>query len=403
MGNRVATQTILGYFYQFDYSIRRLLELRHADDTITVEGIEDLDINSADEVTAIQCKYYAKTEYNHSVIAKPVRLMLNHFAELKQNGKPKVNYYLYGHFKSGQCKLTLPITVDFMKMNFLTYSEKKVQHLHHKELGLDDNDLKEFVNLLNVDIAAIDYDSQLKNIMDLFKRQFECGQFEAEHFYYNNALQVIKSIAVNEEIGQRKIEKQEFLRRIDTKRILFNNWFVAYKGKEQFLKELRKNYFSTLNASPFERIFAIEGDKVNYVRSSIKEVIYLISEKWSNLSKRAAQPFCPYVYIHGINQQELLSIKKELHSEGLSLIDGYDFYGSPFSADSICKQANWSNGIKLKFFNTREELYTTINYIKKTKEVYQFYIHEPYLTFSSSSFKHVKIQLSNLTDIKGVI
>lgn len=81
--NRNAVNTIKGYFYQFDYSILRILELDNSDDSITVEHIEDIDVKTANETTAIQCKYYEKTEYNHSTIAKPIRFMLLNFIKLK--------------------------------------------------------------------------------------------------------------------------------------------------------------------------------------------------------------------------------------------------------------------------------------------------------------------------------
>jgi hypothetical protein len=73
MIERTATDTIKGYFYQFDLSILTLLELKDENHQITVEGIEDIDINNATVETAVQCKYHSKTEYNHSVIAKPIK------------------------------------------------------------------------------------------------------------------------------------------------------------------------------------------------------------------------------------------------------------------------------------------------------------------------------------------
>lgn len=123
MTDRTAIDTIKGYFYQFDYAIAKLLELGNDTDTIIVEGIEDVDISTATEETAIQCKYYAKTEYNHSVIAKPIRLMLDHYKEVVNGNKQRINYKLYGYFQSGQTKLTLPIDSTILKKHFLTYDK----------------------------------------------------------------------------------------------------------------------------------------------------------------------------------------------------------------------------------------------------------------------------------------
>ena len=65
--NREAIDTIKGYYYQFDYFILKLLEEKNKDVYIYLEGIEDIDIENIDSRIAVQCKYYDKTEYRHSV------------------------------------------------------------------------------------------------------------------------------------------------------------------------------------------------------------------------------------------------------------------------------------------------------------------------------------------------
>ncbi|QDV66877.1 hypothetical protein Poly24_05660 [Rosistilla carotiformis] len=81
MTDRSAVDTIRGYFYQFDLSILSVLQLTSPDDSVEIECTEDIDIRTATEVTATQCKYYAKTEYNHSEIKDAVKHMVSHFKE----------------------------------------------------------------------------------------------------------------------------------------------------------------------------------------------------------------------------------------------------------------------------------------------------------------------------------
>lgn len=403
MKDRTAIDTIKGYFYQFDYTIAKLLELGNDTDTIIVEGIEDVDIDTATEKTAIQCKYYAKTEYNHSVIAKPIRIMLDHYKEVTNGTKQRINYKLYGYFQSGQNKLTLPIDSTFLKDHFLTYKVNKVKYYHHTKHSLTNTQLEDFISLLDIDISALEYQSQVSKISTLLTMQFGCTTFEAEHFFYNNALKVIKDIAIEDDITKRKISKLDFLKKIDFKRILFNEWFVTYKGKAKLFTELRTQYFTGLNTSPFERLFLIELPTINYVRAELKDLILTISRKWSKLSAREPSPFCPYIYLHNIQPQELLNLKKELYSEGFKFIDGFDFDGSEFSPKSISKSANNSNSIKLKILNKFEHIDLIISEIIKTKEIYQFYNTKPFFDVSYPSIKQVKIQFSQLTDIKKII
>ena len=68
--DRTAIDTIRGCYYQFDLYALRILE--SSGEKIVLEGIEDVDVRAATETTAIQCKYY-----DHSVIAKSIRWMLN--------------------------------------------------------------------------------------------------------------------------------------------------------------------------------------------------------------------------------------------------------------------------------------------------------------------------------------
>lgn len=79
---------------------------------------------------------------------------------------------------------------------------------------------------------------------------FKCNKFEAEHYYYNNALKIIKDISTESDVLKRTISKKKFIDYIDTKSILFNNWFIEYKGLEKHFRALREQYFTTLNYIP---------------------------------------------------------------------------------------------------------------------------------------------------------
>lgn len=403
MTDRSAVDTIKGYFYQFDMSIQSVLRLANGDDSISIECVEDIDLHTASDVTAIQCKYYAKTEYNHSVIKDAVKYMLSHFKEVKVKAKPKVSYVIRGHYASGHEKLDEGIDIEFLKKNFLTYTTKKIEYCHHVELGLNDNDLAEFLTLLTVDINALEFEKQFQNVIKQLQTTFSCKPFSAEFFYYNNALRVIKELSIGPLPADRSITKKVFLERVNTSSILFNEWFVQKKGKNLHLAALRKEYFTALNVSPFERFFLIETNYASYVRDELKELVFLISKKWSKTSKFEPNPFCPYVFIQGIPEDELLELKKELHTEEFKFVDGYDYYGADFSANSITQKATYNNGIKIKFLNSLCDLEKTINMIKKTRNIYQFHLGQSYFELQNPALSHIKIQVEKLSDIKGVI
>lgn len=226
----------MGYYYQFDYYILKLLKADD-NDVICIEGIEDVDITDKSGTSAIQCKYYAKTEYNHSVIANPIRLMLIDFAKRKEK-KNFIKYYLYGKYNCGQEKLENNFDVEFLKKHYLTYHKEKIKHKLFEELELNDLDLELFLTMLHIDINAVSYERQEKDILDLFQIIFKCNAFNVEYYYYNSALRLVKKLATQQEVTKRKISKEDFLKRIDTKVLLFDNWYLEYKEIKEYCRSV---------------------------------------------------------------------------------------------------------------------------------------------------------------------
>ncbi|RTR38596.1 hypothetical protein EKG38_13915 [Shewanella canadensis] len=407
MSNRSAVDTIRGYFYQFDLSILSILQLESLDDSVEVECIEDIDIRTATEVTATQCKYYAKTEYNHSVIKDAVKHMVSHFRETLLGTKPKVSYAIKGYYASGQEKLDDGVDVAFLKDNFLTYSKgrgsSKVTHYHHTELGLSDADLKEFLKRLTIDVWAREFDEQYREILDAIQKSFVSTTFAAEYFYYNNALAVIRQLSIKSVPADRTITKKKFLERVNTSTVLFNEWFIEKKGKKAHLSALRKEYFTELNISPYERFFLIEVDPNGYVRSDLKDIFFQLSKKWAKLSAREPSPFCPYIYVHGVPSDELIALKTELILEDFKIIDGHDFQGADFSHRSIAQKATYGNKIKIKVLNTLPNIEQTVGAIFTTRRIYQFYLGNSYFDHEDPAIRHVKIQVEKLSDIQSII
>ncbi|WP_088226188.1 DUF4297 family anti-phage-associated protein [Desulfosporosinus sp. FKB] len=403
MKDRAAINTIKGYFYQFDYSILKILELRNDADSITVEGIEDVDISELEGNTAIQCKYYANTEYNHSEIALSIRFMLKDFKGRKDIGTAAINYKLYGYYQKGQEKLPNSITVDFLKKHFLTFTHNKAKILYYQDLKIADVELEDFLKHLQIEINAEEFSQQIENILQILQVRFKCSKFEAEHYYYNNALKIIKEFAIRQDIRDRRIFKKEFIDLIDKREILFNKWFYFFRGQKEVFKKLRKEYFSDFNVLPFERFFLIEVDKSNYSRVELKDILRLISDKWSKLSKRTPNPFCPYIYIHDLERDELVNLKTDLHQEGFNFIDGFPFNGAPFDSKVILKSADYHNQIKIKMIDKLDYINLILDEINKTKEVYQFYKDKPYFELNNPKIKHVKIQNFHIKNLKEII
>ena len=401
MATRSATATIAGYIYQFDYTIKCLFDLSKDNDYIFIENIEDVDIHSATEDTAIQCKYYAGTEYKHSVIARPIRLMLNHYFNVKNGTAQSINYKLYGFYSSGQEKLVTPITIEFLKKHFLTYTENGTKQNHHDNLCLNDDDLGEFLKKLAININAEDDSAQFQDILSKLKQLFNCDDFEAEHYYYNNALKIVSHIAKQSDINERKIIKSDFVKQINKKEILFSKWFIQLKGEKYYYTELRKKYFSPVNAN--ERFFLIDAPN-SYSKSDLKDVILTISRKWTKQpSKLDINLFCPYIYIRNISEDHMIELMQELQKDDFLFIDGYQHKGANFSVQWITQKINYNNQIKLKLIDTLDNLNLILQTKGSVQEVYQFYLSQSFFELENQYTKHIKIQVKDLQSIKEIV
>lgn len=128
-------------------------------------------------------------------------------------------------------------------------------HVLHEELNLTDKDIEEFLDKVDVDINAEDYQEQQDKVISGLEKIFGCDRFEAEYYYYNNALRLVKEIAVQQKMCERIVSKREFLDKINNKKMLFDKWYLQFKGIRDYCADIRKQYFSQRNVSPFERFF----------------------------------------------------------------------------------------------------------------------------------------------------
>jgi hypothetical protein len=323
MNTRSAEDTISGYYYQFDKSILEILKLENDDDSIIVEGIEDIDVENANEKTAIQCKYHAKTEYNHSKIAKPIRLLLEHFKLVKTGDTDEIKYFFYAHFKEGQEKLNdnLPITVDFLKEKLLTYKKNKVEYKHHEDLGLTDEDLTNFISNLDIEICAKNLQDQRKEVIELLRQYFDnCSFIEAENYFYNNALKVIFDKAIQADEAERTITKIQFCSEINKRAFLFNKWYAHLKGKKRYLEYIKRKLKSAnaLSVSKYKYLFiGSEFLKEPDEETTFQSLIQNIIEEYFQVGKAFSSKSKVWTIVLDCPKEDFAEYKEQLRQKGI--------------------------------------------------------------------------------------
>lgn len=383
MTNRSAHATIKGYFYQFDHTIVSILSAGSHGSSVTVEGIEDVDLSEGDEGVLIQCKYYEGSEYNHSLVKNAVMHMLRHFHKGGCNPAQGFRYRLYGYYAGGQEKLPVDFDVAFLKKHFLSYKEEGVQHELHDELCIDDCQLDGFRNLLEIDIGARSYEKQQEEAIRLIQSNVLGSRREdAENFYYPNAINVVQRLAVAADEALRKISKAEFLAAINRKEVVFNLWLRKKFGDDYYARLLKRKHFTfpgtkVPNAA---RIFSLDVTS-EFDLGRLTQALTRIGKRFSHVEHKntmAADRFCPYVLLSGLSTSELVSLKENLVSQGVELCDGHAFDGAKFSPQRLARTPAKDSPARLKFIGTPQQLAPVVSSISGTTvELFDFFKDVP--------------------------
>jgi hypothetical protein len=351
MTTRAADATIKGYYYQFDTSILKLLELRTNSDSITIEGIEDIDINTATDATTIQCKYLSKPRFINSAVREPITLMLDHF--VNPSTPNNYNYVLYAHFEN-ETPGSEP-TIDLVKLKeILTYTENKVEKQHYTDNGITDAKLNSFIRQFKF-IFGMEFKTQQQEVIQKLKIKFNCADFEADTLYYNNALRIVIDKAIRRNTSQRVITKAEFISGIDCSKKLFNEWFIKLRSKKEYLKSAAQVLKSTRALDPIRtKVIVIGNEILTAVNSELPIETFienLVSKYYKpNAALRNAKPL---TVVLDCDSTTLNSIKRVLINNELSFNDGHE--GISFSGH---------------FFNKEPVINTTPNAAKILKSSY---------------------------------
>lgn len=406
--SRQAIDTIRGYLYQFDNTILQILNHEDENSIFTVEGIEDIDIaNDNNEITAIQCKYYQESEFQPSLIKDAISWMVKDFSQRLNADGILIKYKLYGHYKSGHEKLVLPLKVDELKKVFLTTVTRVKGDIPsktieiHKDIGVSDEELEIFLSQLEIDIQAPTFEEQYNQVIEKLKRLGLCAASDTE-FFYSKSLFIVRNLAKSKIESERKISQKTFLSNLkESKEILFDFWFAHRKEMKNYCKIIKNKYFSD-SQSPKNRFFLIE--KKGIQDHELIELIKSISNKWSSGGRVVREPekFCPFIYIHNIEDKELIRIKIKLINDGYLFEDGYYYKDANFNVELFLRdilEARSQYRTKIKFINNINELRVVLDTNPRNLNVYEFFSDVPYSNVDQS----IKVYFKNYDFLKGIL
>ncbi|WP_261144689.1 DUF4297 family anti-phage-associated protein [Streptococcus mitis] len=419
---RSATNTIKGYFYQFDKSILEILEQSNETNIVTIEGVEDIDIENSDEIQFVQCKYYEETEFNNSIIKEPIQLMFRHYLKNRTEAQSKnFTYKLYGFYNKGHEKLR-ELTTENLRTYFLDFSKYEVTdelgNLNYQiknkekeikfEEALQTDDIEDFNKRLFVNIKADSYENQIEKIKSKIQNDLSDYSEEDIELIYFNALKIIKDLACEHNIEKRQISKKEFWDRIKTKNYYFERWMSELLEWEDYKKIIHKKYFPRVsNLSPAHRFFLLDcqGENMN----DVKNVISKISTRYS----RFVHQFSPFVYLYNTSNADFMTeLKAKLYEEGCYFKDGFPFKNSEFRFQEMLIKPDKYNKISLRILEDSIDLSIVLLRLVEVERDNQLPINL-YIFNKSNQFnleidtldkrEHSEIKIRQILDILDII
>ncbi|MDH8677420.1 hypothetical protein QE109_04635 [Fusibacter bizertensis] len=320
MSDRNASASLLGYDYQLIHTFIDILNANKDDAIITIEGIEDLDIEDEDSSYLIQYKYHELENYQDSKVAKPIGLMFNHYINNVEN---YIKYNLYIYLNDDLPSLDKDRISKILKLksatDFYTIEDSKKNQLELLIEGFFNNFSWKKTEKYEVLLKSLE-----QKVCDLFNIDIE----EAEFVVIPNGLRILMAKAISKTIGARKITKTNFTSQLKNSRnIVSSSYLAQHLGKDKYVKFLKaklRNQSVTKNGSDFIVYFN------NVKRHEIEHLIVSLSKQF--FFKGNKIDYRPITFILNCTTSELELLKRKIIelsiSEGsnIKFNDGYERY-----------------------------------------------------------------------------
>lgn len=371
---------IKGFEFQIDKTI---LELFKAKDNTPIFLEQIQDINSSSFVT--QVKYKETQQYTLGKIKEPVIQLINEYQL-----SPHKKYYLYCYFNNMQEGSKTLTSVELDKI----LGNKKSSFTQSLKDGF----------LTNFELHfAKNFQEHFLQAVEIIKKNVECSDFDEALIHYGSITNHLRKLVVNNPVvADRTCTKSEIIHLItNNRKIVFDSAYRIYKGEQQYLAAIKKKHFTYRNIDDWERFIIIELQGNENI-SSIKTIVNQIKNKFYRRQVRAIKSGAPYIHIRNTSSEKLKQLKSSLVSDGVVLIDGYNYMASDFNLEAFRIKSTLENGISIKIINTDEILSEiTACDLKCAKKVYQFYLSAPLAI--ATDIDEVSIEIKTLNEIQQIL
>lgn len=408
---REATASIRGYLYQLDAT---LLEILNADldDKIVIEGIEDFDRYSNDEVTYSQVKYYAGKELTNSVLREPLFKLFQHFLKLDAASRKSRKYVLYGFYadvKISTDELTLDRFKEAMEVGEYITDAQGNKRLQKKSLidpsTMPDVLINEFCKAFRIELSK-EYLEHRQSLIVAVQRAQGVSLLEAEGFHYPRAFDFIAAISTKTDHLDRTTSLRALKAHLAGTQAVHSRWLLREKDEAEYGRYMRRLYFAPNNSAGVVRAFVL--DVTNAGSSAICDQLREVARKWSSANSKTtpnAERYAPFIVLRNATAKLVSDVKDELFSTGTGFVDGFPYKGSPFRVEHINTAQTIERPIAIRFAEDVDQLLEALDEIgRKLCHLYDFFLEQPLQVKSiGTKTQMFSIPIDDISIIKKII
>lgn len=352
---------IKGFLFQYDKSILEILQ-NHCK-TIALEQIQDINY----EKYVLQVKHKETQNFSNSKIKEPIIELL----ELYKNDL-ELNFCLYAYFKDKEKQIYVFKTIKELKKVIQYRDLTKNKEILDK---YDDELLLRFIQHFKL-VFADDFEKQFKDVISMIQDNFHISK-EESYVVHSLIRDYLMNVVAQKSIDNRLVSFAEIEKHInECKQVTFNSMYIEIIGKEQYLKAIRKKFFTekSANINKYERLLLIECNEYEN-RAVIRKIIELVGNKYYRKNKSPA----PYIVFRNLNKDDLNLVKQGLIDDSVRWTDGTCFDGDKFRIEKVEK--NKDVVIKIISDANLDELLDFVEF----KEVYDLYTNNKTVLKTSTS------------------
>lgn len=330
--SRSADYTIKGFLYQFNKTLLEILNSQD-DGLIKVEGIvEDIDIETLDGMTAIQCKYHETSDtFTPSIIFKPLLQMLLHY---QTNSEHKISYVLFAHI--GGVNVEIPPPVGKKELEEAIKSKNKAYTKLIDQLNEDIN-VDEFLSRFTMEFGPA-FDTLVDEVNNTLERNGVVAG-EIETLAYPNAINLIATLSIKHDEEERKISKHQLLESLnDIRKTAISHWTLSLRTRKQLLNARRQQLKAHLDKNSRLRYLVVDANNLD---DFDEDIILFVTDYIEKYHSKPAHINTPVLCLRS-SAECFQDIQHRLYSKGIISTDGYIggqfeesyFYRDPLSQGS---------------------------------------------------------------------